>query len=236
MTLDGNYMRTRRIASTLSLTIAADLLGVSRLVLQRIESGDEAALRQVTVTGLVQLASALRCRPQDFFDVHQARDGEPSANEQEFDSPSAASSSTPAARLAGFLLIKRAQVTIKETADALGWTRQEVLAAKAALPEQLHGTGIRLALSNDTLQLVPEEYAAAERAIKADVKAKVDRRGINDGVARVLRSVVRGDLGPGGNHSVFTRNALATLTTLGAIDTTSAPEPSPALLYALDRQ
>ena len=231
-TLDGTFIRNRRIEHNLSVTIAADFLGVRRLVLQRIEANDAAAVRQVTVTGLLHLAKSLGCQPQDFFTVDADDDGDAPSETAIAD---AVEPTSAASVLSGFLLAKRVQVSVRDIASALDWTRKEVHAAKDALPPLLKGTGIRLAVRADMLQLVPDQYATIDKAVQSDSKSKTDRRGINDGVARVLRRVVDGSLGPSGNHSVFTRSAIATLTNLGALDIqTGAPAPSAALLHALD--
>ena len=86
------------------------------------------------------------------------------------------------------------------------------------------------------LQLVPDEYATAHKALEVAAKAKTDRRGINDGVARVLARILDGSLNPSGHHSVFTRNAVSTLVSLGALTSDATKlTPSAALIYALDR-
>lgn len=248
-TLHGETIRRRRIEARLSASTAADFLGVNKVVFQRIEAGDAAAVRQVTVTGLIHLADALGCRPQDLFTTpHTAPDQRTGAGATALtddtppgavDAHAAAASpaaSTAASTLAGYLLASRIQVSVRDIAQALKWTRKEVHAAKVALAPLLEGTGIALAVRADMLQLVPDEYATAYEAVQVATKAKTDRRGINDGVARVLTRVLDGSLGPSGHHSVFTRNAVSTLTSLGALDNnTGRPKPSAALLYALDR-
>ncbi len=248
-TLHGETIRRRRIEARLSVSTAADLLGVNKVVFQRIEAGDTAAVRQVTVTGLIHLADSLGCRPQDLFTTpHTAPDSrtddEAAALADDLppgtvDTDAAAASptaSTAASTLAGYLLASRIQVSVRDIAHALKWTRKEVHAAKVDLAPLLEGTGIALAVRADMLQLVPDDYATAYKAVQAATKAKTDRRGINDGVARVLTRVLNGSLGPSGHHSVFTRNAVSTLTSLGALDNNAGrPTPSAALLYALDR-
>ncbi|CAB4768022.1 unannotated protein [freshwater metagenome] len=244
-TLHGETIRRRRIEARLSTSTAADFLGVNKVVFRRIEAGDTAAVRQVTVPGLIHLADALGCRPQDLFTTpntaHDSRTDVGATALAEDTPPGTvdidpATASTAASTLAGYLLASRIQVSVRDIARALKWTRKEVHAAKVALAPLLEGTGIALAVRADMLQLVPDEYATAYEAVQVATKAKTDRRGINDGVARVLTRVLDGSLGPSGHHSVFTRSAVSTLTSLGALDSNAGrPRPSAALLYALDR-
>jgi transcriptional regulator with XRE-family HTH domain len=231
--LNGDAIRQQRIEARLSLTVASDLLGVRRAVLQRIEAGDPDGVRQVTVTGLIHFAAAVDCSPGDLFTRHAVRDSVAVADGNATQSEEADAATV----LAGFLLAKGKQVSVRDIGKAIGWSRRKVVSAKIELAPRLLGTGIRIAERGDMLWLSPTERPDVDRAVAEHTKDHLDRRGINDGVARVLGQILDGSRGPSGNQSVFTRSAVSTLTSLGALDQTgTSPTPSAALLYALDRQ
>ncbi len=71
----GAALRRRRQAQRLTLTLVADLAGMNKNTLSRIERG----IRPCRVTELDAIATAMGVNPAELLTVHQPRDSDSSA-------------------------------------------------------------------------------------------------------------------------------------------------------------
>ena len=116
--INGPLLRQRRIEAALSLQQAATILGVGTPTLNRIESGDTAAQRAISVGSLLRLAEELGSTPTDLF--HTAT--------SEVAAPTKASAIEPEI-LIGVLRESTTQVSIHDLAATFSTSNTSIRAA-----------------------------------------------------------------------------------------------------------
>jgi transcriptional regulator with XRE-family HTH domain len=220
--LNGSTLHQRRIAASISLNHAADILGVGILTLQRIESGDTDAARAISVDRLLHYADTLGCAPADLFETTTNAATEPT---DEAIDPQL---------LIALLQEHRTQVATKDLATLFNTSNTNIRTAAEQAEHLLSNTGLRLGRTEDRYFLTATRQEETQTLVTALGTATTARAGIDNGRARILKKVLDGQLGHG-RQSTYTKTSLVLLTRLGMITTNGRHyAPSEALIYALD--
>jgi transcriptional regulator with XRE-family HTH domain len=141
--LDGELLRDRRIAASLSIRAVAEQTGIPAQTVRALEAGRQAADRQLILASLERLTRLLDVDTGELF-IHPARIATEDAAARSQFTEAEQGRDRDVVKLQAALLAHGGVLTRDDLADALGWDLQRLEHSLRALHDQLQPTGLRL--------------------------------------------------------------------------------------------
>ena len=163
--LNGELLRDRRIAASLSIRAVADQTGIPAQTLRALEAGRDAADRQLTLASLERLTRLLDVDTGELF-IRPARNATKDAATRSQFTEGGQGGDRDVVKLQAALLQHGGVLTRDDLADALGWDLQRLEHGLRTLRDQLQPTGLRLrraGWNSYALTAAPAALTARER-------------------------------------------------------------------------
>ncbi len=186
--LDTDFIRMRRLAMGYSQRALADKVGVNSSTIKRMEEGLNH--RELSLAWLARLADSLEVTLPELL-LDGGRQVQESTDE-------AGEASADGRKLAAALMECEKIVQLDVLAATFGWTHGRTTVGLESFRDSLVGTGLELRYSNGgyAIRAIGEGLSKPETTRLA--QSRLDFEGMCLSEARLLRAIIKGDEGIGG--------------------------------------